>query len=808
MTARYLVKGLLFLAAMSGWGVLSSGAENTEIATAKKPVQVNAKAQPADYVNPFVGTTNFGTTNPGAVCPNGMMSVVPFNVMGSDENVWDKDSRWWSTPYSYENKFFTGFSHVNLSGVGCPELGSLLTMPTSGNLEVDYHKYGSEYTGEHSVPGYYTNTLTRYGIRTEVSATMRTSIERFTFKAGKANILMNLGEGLTNESGATVRKVSDTEIEGSKLMGTFCYNSQAVFPIYFVMRVSKAPSSCGYWKKQRPMTAEAAWDPDQGKYKLYTRYAREISGDDVGFWFSYDNVAEGEQIMVQVGVSFVSCENARMNLEAEQQGFDFDKVQANANASWNADLSRIKVEGGSEKQKEVFYTALYHALIHPNVLNDVNGEYPVMEFTGDGKVPSETKSARYDTGKPGIGKVAPGHNRYTVFSLWDTYRNVHQLMTLVFPERQLDMVRSMISIYNEWGWMPKWELYGRETFTMEGDPAIPVITDTWLKGLKDIDIYTAYQAFIKSATLPGAENRMRPDNDPYVHDGFIPLGFFAADFSGDNSVSHALEYYVADNALSLLAADLGYEDEAKAFRERSLNYKRYYSQESGTLRPLNADGSFLSPFNPRQGENFEEVPGFHEGSAWNYTFFIPHDVEGYAQLMGGQKVFVDKLQMVFNEGLYDPANEPDIAYAYLFSRFKGEEWRTQKMIPELIAKYFTTLPDGIPGNDDTGTMSAWAIFSMMGFYPDCPGEPSYTLTAPTFEKVTITLDPKWYSGHNELVISKVGSNENGRDSVSGRGSYDRISSMTLGRKAIKGYRVSHEELTRGGELVFKCRSAK
>ena len=497
-----------------------------------------------------------------------------------------------------------------------------------------------------------------------------------------------------------------------------------------------------------------------------------------------------------------------MNLEAEQQGFDFDKVQANANASWNADLSRIKVEGGSEEQKEVFYTALYHALIHPNVLNDVNGEYPVMEFTGDGKLPSETKAARYDTGKPGIGKVAPGHNRYTVFSLWDTYRNVHQLMTLVFPERQLDMVRSMISMYNEWGWMPKWELYGRETFTMEGDPAIPVITDTWLKGLKDIDIYAAYQAFIKSATLPGAENKMRPDNDPYVHDGFIPIGFFAADFSGDNSVSHALEYYVADNALSLLAADLGYEDEAKAFRERSLNYKRYYSQESGTLRPLNADGSFLSPFNPRQGENFEEVPGFHEGSAWNYTFFIPHDVEGYAQLMGGQKVFVDKLQMVFNEGLYDPANEPDIAYAYLFSRFKGEEWRTQKMIPELIAKYFTTLPDGIPGNDDTGTMSAWAIFSMMGFYPDCPGEPSYTLTAPTFEKVTITLDPKWYSGHNELVISKVGSNENGRDSVSGRGAYDRISSMTLGRKVLKGYRVSHEELTRGGELVFKCRSAK
>lgn len=800
MAAGYLPKILLTLTVMSGWGVFS--------VNAAEPLKTNERKQPADYVNPFVGTTNFGTTNPGAVCPNGMMSISPFNVMGSDENVWDKDSRWWSTPYCYENKFFTGYSHVNLSGVGCPELGSLLTMPTSGELEVDYHKYGSEYSGEQAVPGWYSNTLTRYGILTEVTSTMRTSIERYTFRAGRANILLNLGEGLTNESGATVHKISDTEIEGSKLLGTFCYNSQAVFPIYFVMRVSKAPSSCGYWKKQRPMTAEAAWDPDQGKYKLYTRYAREISGDDVGFWFSYDNVAEGEQICVQMGVSFVSCENARMNLDAEQNGFDFDKVKANAYEKWNSDLSRIKVEGGREDQTEVFYTALYHTLIHPNVLNDVNGEYPLMEYCGDGKTLTSDCGADYSKSGTGIGKVTEGNNRYTVFSLWDTYRNVHQLLTLAYPERQLDMVRSMISMYREWGWMPKWELYGRETFTMEGDPAIPVITDTYLKGLKDIDINTAYEAFVKSATTEGVKNRMRPDNDPYMKDGYIPLGYFAADFSGDNSVSHALEYYVADNALSLLAAHLGHAEDAKLFRDRALNYKHYYSRESGTLRPLNADGTFLSPFNPRQGENFEEVPGFHEGSAWNYTFFVPHDVEGYAALMGGRKVFLEKLQSVFNEGLYDPANEPDIAYAYLFSRFRGEEWRTQKMIPQLLERYFTTKPDGIPGNDDTGTMSAWAVFSMMGFYPDCPGEPSYTLTAPAFSKMTITLDPKWYDGHNELTITKSGSNANACETSSGTGQYDRISSMTLGGKTLKTYRVGHGQLTRGGELVFRCRAAK
>lgn len=791
MTARYLSISLLALALLLGQGVSSFATD--------------AQNSPVKYVNPFVGTTNFGTTNPGAVCPNGMMSVSPFNVMGSDENVWDKDSRWWSTPYCYENKFFTGFSHVNLSGVGCPELGSLLTMPTSGALEVDYRKYGSEYADESASPGYYTNMLVRYGIKTEVTSTLRTSIERYTFRSGQANILINLGEGLTNESGAMVRKVNETEIEGSKVLGTFCYNSQAVFPIYFVMRVSKAPSRSGYWKKQRPMTAEAAWDKDQGKYKLYTRYAREIEGDDVGFWYSFDNVADGEQIEVQLGVSFVSCENARMNLDAEQGGFDFDKVHNDAVARWNSDLSRVKVEGGSEKHKEVFYTALYHTLIHPNILNDVNGEYPVMEYTGDANIPENTATARYDTGKPGIGRVEPGHNRYTVFSLWDTYRNVHQLMTLLFPERQLDMVRSMVSMYQEWGWMPKWELYGRETFTMEGDPAIPVIADTWLKGLKDFDINTAYEAFVKSATDTTSANLMRPDNKPYVQLGYIPLWYFAADFSGDNSVSHALEYYVADNALSLLAKDLGKKEDAELFRSRSLNYKHYYSKESGTLRPINLDGTFLTPFNPRQGENFEEVPGFHEGSAWNYTFFIPHDVEGYAKLMGGNNAFVTKLQKVFDDGLYDPANEPDIAYAYLFSRFKGSEWRTQKLIPQLLDKYFTTKPDGIPGNDDTGTMSAWAVYSMMGFYPDCPGEPYYTLTAPAFDKITISLDPKWYDGHNELTVQKVIS---AGKSSSGEGMYERIQSMKINGKTVKSYRIAHKELTTGSEVKFNCTRSK
>lgn len=730
-------------------------------------------AKVTDYVNPFVGTTNFGTTNPGAICPNGMMSVTPFNVMGSDLNVHDKDSRWWSTPYCYENKFFTGFSHVNLSGVGCPELGLVLTMPTMGTVQPDHHIYGSEYTGEHAEPGYYTCDLTAYGIKVEATATTRTSAERYTFPEGKGNILVNLGEGLTNETGGWLRKISETEIEGMRMAGTFCYNPQAVFPMYFAIRVSKAPAKGGFWKKQPKMKGvEAEWTPDNGTYKIYTKYGREIAGDQVGYWFSYDT-AEGEQIELQMGVSFVSCENAWENLEAEQDGFSFDTVRAAAADRWESDLARIKVNGGTEKDKEVFYTALYHALIHPNILNDVNGEYPLMENDGTGIVPE-------------------GHNRYTVFSLWDTYRNVHQLMTLVYPERQLDMVRSMIDMYNEWGWMPKWELYGRETFTMEGDPSIPVITDTWLKGIRDFDIETAYEAFVKSADTPSAQNLMRPDIDPYIEKGYVPLGYYAADLSGDNSVSHALEYYIADYALSLLAKDLGKTEDAEKYRKRSLGYKHYYSTESGTLRPITVEGKFLEPFDPKQGENFEPVPGFHEGSAWNYTFFVPHDVYGLAKLMGGNKAFVKKLQKVFDEGLYDPANEPDIAYPYLFSYFKGEEWRTQEMVSKLLDKHFTTLPDGIPGNDDTGTMSAWAVFSMMGFYPDCPGEPSYTLTTPRFDSVEITLNPELCGGKDKLVIT-----------TSGKG--NRIKSMKLDGSTYGKYRISHKALTEAGKLEIKRR---
>ena len=718
-----------------------------------------------DYVNPFIGTTNYGTTNPGAIMPHGMVTVAPFNVMGSSTNKFDKDSQWLSTGFEYTNSYVTGLSHNSLSGVGCPELGSLLLMPTTGKLEVDFTKYGSKISQMNAVPGNFSCVFDKYEVVSVSSATVRSGITEFTFPEGESNILFNLGEGLTNESGSYARFVSDTEIEGMKLQGTFCYNSQAVFPVYFVLQVSKSPAASGYWKKQRPMTAEAAWDDTAGKYKLYERYNRDIAGDDIGVYFKY-NTAKNEKIAVKIGISYVSIANARENLRKEQPGFDFEKVKKEARESWEKELSRVIVEGGTHDEKVVFYTALYHALIHPNILNDVNGQYPAME---SGKI------------------LTTDRNRYTVFSLWDTYRNVHQLLTLLYPEKQTDMVRSLVEMYKESGWLPRWELYGRETLTMEGDPAIPVIVDSWMKGLRDFDVNTAYEAMYKSATTAGRDNFIRSDNDDYWQLGYVPLRE-----KFDNSVSHALEYYVADHALSRFASALGKKEDAARFYAQSLNYKKYYSPEYGVFRPILPDGTFLSPFNPKQGENFEDVPGFHEGSSWNYSFMVPHDIPGLIKMHGGNKKFTRKLQEVFDDGHYDPTNEPNIGYPYLFNYVKGEEWRTQKLTRELLEKHFRNAPDGLPGNDDTGTMSAWAVFSMMGFYPVVPADMSYAVTSPVFEKITIQLDTKYYP-NNRLVIEKRKNLKSG----------DYIRQIKVNNKKINGNFLNHNNLTTAGSIILE-----
>jgi len=715
--------------------------------------------EPASYVNPFIGTSNFGATYPGPIAPRGMASISPFNVAGPQNLPLEKDSRWLSNPYVNENTFLTGFTQVNLSGVGCPELGVLLLMPTTGKVETNHLKYGSTYSNEIAKTAYYSTEIDKYDIKAEFTSSKRVGVNKFTFPKGQSNILLNLGLGLTNEQGAMVKVVSATEIEGMRSVGSFCYNSpEAAYPVYFVAKFSKPADNFGVWKTPAKYEGvEAQWMGYNGKTRLMEKATKMVVGDSIGTYFSY-NFDKETSVEVKVGVSYVSIENARENLEKETGDTSFDAVYNKTYKAWNQLLSRIKVEGGSNEAKTIFYTALYHSLIHPNTLNDVNGDFPEIK-----------------TGKIGNTKGT----RYTVFSLWDTYRNLHQLMSLVYPRQQSDMIKSMLDMYDENGWLPKWELNSTETFTMVGDPASIVITDTYLKGIQDFDIEKAYRAMLKSADQI-ENNPVRPGLKDYINKGYLTT-------DNGGSVSTTEEYNASDFSIALLAKSLGKTEDYKRFKNRSISYRKLFDKDLDLLRPRKADGTWYTPFSPEAGANFTKNVGFIEGNAWQYAFMVPHDIKGLMKLMGGKKAFAKQLQKVFDTDQFDMANEPDIAYPYLFNYVKGEEWRTQKHVAELVNEYFKNQPDGLPGNDDTGTMSAWLVYSMMGIYPLSPGEPKYAISTPMFDKITIQLDSKYYK-NKALVIVK---------NSKGKG---QIKKILLNGKPHKSYFVSHEDLVNGGVL--------
>ncbi len=725
-----------------------------------------AQKQPVDYVNPFIGTSNFGATHPGAIAPRGMASVSPFNVAGrNDLNSLEKDSRWLSNPYVYENKFLTGFSHVNMSGVGCPELGVIISMPTTGDLQINHLKYGTTYSSEQAKAGYYSTELDKYGVKAEMTASTRTGVSRYSFPKGKSNILLNLGLGLTNEQGAMVKIVSSTEIEGMRTVGSFCYNNpEAAYPVYFVAEFSKPADEFGAWKTPYKYEGEESqWMTYNGETRIKKGFRREVVGDSIGAYFTY-NFDRPTSVEMKIGISYVSIENARENLKKETEDKDFDKVYEETKTTWEDKLSVVEVEGNNEKDKYVFYTSLYHMQIHPNIFNDVNGEYPEIS-----------------TGK--IGKT--NGTRYTTFSLWDTYRNYHQLLSLLYPEEQLEMVNSILEIYDENGWLPKWELNSTETFTMVGDPAAVVLADTYLRGLTDFNVEKAYEAMLKSATKT-ENNPLRPGLEEYIENGYVSVDSGVA-----GPVSVTQEYNIADYAIALLAKELGKEEDYQEFIRRSVTYRKLYNPESQFLQPKHLNGTWMDGFDPLAGANFTKNPGFIEGNAWQYLFMLSHDSEGLIHLMGGEKAYEEKLDAVFEEGHFDMANEPDFAYPYLYNFISGSEDKTQKRVKELLKKYYKNAPDGLPGNDDTGTMSAWAVYSMMGFYPLIPAKSIYTLTVPVFEKVKINLNPAFYT-QDSLIIRKKEMNTK----------KEKVSQVVRDNKVLDNLFISHEELINSEVLLF------
>lgn len=728
-----------------------------------------SQKQPVDYVNPFIGTSNFGATNPGAIAPRGMVSVSPFNVAGGT-NKMEKDNQWLSNPYVYENDFLTGFSHVNLSGVGCPELGVIITMPITGKLETSHIVYGTTYTNEVAKAGYYSTELSKYNVKAEITASTRAGVSRYSFPKGESHILLNLGLGLTNEQGAMLKINSPTEIEGMRTVGSFCYNNpEASYPVYFVAKFSQPADNFGAWKKPAEYKGvEAQWMTYNGETRIKEGFTREVIGDSIGAYFSY-NFSKPQEVEVKIGVSYVSLENARENLEREIGSNNFEEVYFSTREAWNDKLSKIEVEGGTEDDKTIFYTAMYHTQIHPNILNDINGEYPEVS-----------------TGR--IGKT--DETRYTVFSLWDTYRNYHQLMSLIYPDEQIGMINSMLAMYDENGWLPKWELNSTETFTMVGDPASVVIADTYLRGLTGFDVEKAYEAMIKGAT-ERKNNPLRPGLDEY-----IDLGYVTVDSEIEGPVSTTQEYNISDYGIAKLAEKLGKKEDHKEFLKRSHSYRKLFDKETNLLRPKHANGDWYKPFDPEAGANFEKNVGYIEGNAWQYVFMVPHDIPGMISLMGGEDKFVDQLDYIFEEGHFDMANEPDFGYPFLYNFSKGDETKAQKRVRELINTYYSNTPGGIPGNDDTGTMSAWVIYAMMGIYPITPAEPVYTFTSPVFNKITIHLDGRHYENDRLVITSNADDEQNF------------IQKIIVGDEVFENYFISHEELMEAGQLHFELQSSE
>jgi predicted alpha-1,2-mannosidase len=639
-------------------------------------------------------------------------------------------------------------------------------MPTSGDLSLVSNQ--SKYSDEKAAPGYYEVMLNDYNIKAELTSSLRCNYGRFIYKSDQANILFDLSKSGTQDTLFYLKWNSKKELEGCRTDGQFC-GKPGTHMLYFVAQLNKEADSIGLIKNSLPTD----------KLMLRDSAAR------LGAYASYFN-AKNEAIEVKIGISYVSIENARLNLEAEIGQMTFDNVKSAAKGMWQDLLSKIDVETDVRDDKVKFYTAIYHTMSHPNIINDANGDYPSMENIHS------------------IKKVE-GRQRFTLYSLWDTYRTLHPFFSLTYPRIQSQMVQSMIDMYKEYGFLPHWEAISIEKGVMNGDPSLIVINDTYQKGIRDFNVDTAYAAMIhNSKEFYAIAEVGRPDVQ-YIRKALQPYwengGFISNDFKANGGdvwgvVATTQEYNLADWNLAQMARSLGKEEEYKTYMNLSKGYRFFYDSISDFFRSRNQDGTWHEPFDPyaTSGEMFWDGSGgfgYVEGNAWHYKFFVPHDMQNVIAMAGGEQEFVKQLQMCFDSNYYMPTNEPDIAYPFLFNYVKGEEWRTQSIVSKLIEMEYNTSPSGIPGNDDTGTMSAWLIFAMLGIYPDCPGSTVYQLSIPAFDKISITLDNKYYKGE-KFVIKKASS---------GNSAKNKISHIELNGKEYNKYQIEHQDIINGGELI-------
>ncbi|MCL1938581.1 MAG: GH92 family glycosyl hydrolase [Candidatus Azobacteroides sp.] len=699
--------------------------------------------EPIDYVDPFIGTGFHGHTYPGATIPYGAVQLSPDTRTGD----WDACSG-----YHYNDSSILGFSHTHLSGTGCADLGDILFHPTSKEIKLNpegsiFEPLVFSHKKEKAAPGYYSVFFEEEDIKVELTATTYTGVHRYTFGKGKnESIIIDMAHLLANETidSLVIRQTAKNEITGMRRSQGWVSNQY----LFFAARFSKDFQSVEHICDGAILDRNE--NPKSSNQQMIAKFG----------------VSTGEPIVVKVGISVVSESNARENLDREAEGFDFDAVHNQARNLWIKALSGITVEGGNKADLKNFYTAVYHSMIVPNTMSDLNGEYRRHDST--------------------IGRQTAGRKYYSTFSIWDTFRAWNPLLTLTDTTLVTDMIQSYLEMYDASGELPIWPLSAGETRTMIGYHSVSVITDVYRKGIRGFDIQKAYE------TMKVSSNKNTKGLDYYVKYGFIPSNI------KKESVSCLLEYAYDDWCIAQIAKELGKEDESKQYTERALSYIRVFDGCTRFFRGKRMDGNWDTPFNP-----LEPARAYTEATAWQYRFFVPHDVNGMIELFGGKEVFIEQLDSLFVVdaridgkmaditgliGQYAHGNEPSHHIAYLYN-YAGQPWKTQAMTRRILSEMYQPTPEGICGNEDCGQMSAWYILSSLGFYSVCPGSNQFVLTTPLFEKSTVKL-----ANGKRLTIRANNPQKNGY--------IDRV--ILNGKEITKNY-ITYQDLMQGGLLQFVLR---
>ena len=746
------------------------------VAVAMAMFSLSAAGQQAvDYVNPIIGTNGMGHTFPGACTPFGWVQLspdtdtIPHNVDG----VYQKKAYEYCAGYQYRDKTIVGFSHTHLSGTGHSDLGDILLMPTVGDLQLNpgtakhpENGYRSRFSHatEKATPGYYEVMLDDYGIKAQLTATPRTGVHKYTFPKDKdGHLILDLTHGIYNYDGkvlwTSLRVENDTLLTGYRITNGWARTNYT----YFAISLSQPIKNYGYKDKEK-INYNGFWRRFDVEHNF-----PEIAGRKVVAYFDFET-SKNPELVVKVALSAVSTEGALKNLRAEASGRTFDELAAAARENWNRELDCFQVEG-TEDQKAMFYTSLYHTMINPSVYMDVDGKYRGLDHNIH---------------------QAEGFTNYTIFSLWDTYRAEHPFLNLIAPRQNADMVESMIKHEQQsvHGMLPVWSLMGNENWCMSGYHGVSVLADAIAKGVYS-NVDEALPAMVSTSTVPYYEGVA-----DYMKLGYVPL-----DKSG-TAASSTLEYAYDDWTIYQTALRAGDRETADAYYKRALNYRNIYDPALGFARPRYSDGSFKKEFDVLQtyGE------GFIEGNSWNFSFHVPHDVFGLIDVMGGEKAFLDKLDKLFsmhlpekyyekNEditedclvGGYVHGNEPSHHVPYLYA-WTSQPWKTQYWLREILNKMYQNDINGLGGNDDCGQMSAWYIFSVMGFYPVCPGTDQYVLGAPYLPYLKLTLP------NGKVLEIKA-------EGVGDKNRY--VRSLKWNGEAYDKLYITHEDLMQGGVLEFK-----